>query len=49
MSMDIESIEVKCVINKSRSLVMSEGGIRDDAGVLYAHATATCMILRSST
>ena len=30
-------------------LVMSEGDIRDDAGVLYAHATATCMILRSST
>ena len=37
------------VINKSRSLVISEGDIRDDAGVLYAHATATCMILRSST
>ena len=35
--MDIESIEVKCVINKSRSLVMSEGDIRNDAGVLYTH------------
>lgn len=36
------------VINKSRSLVISEGFIRDDAGTLYAHATATCMILRSN-
>lgn len=34
------------VINKSKSLVISEGDIRDDAGNLYAHATATCMILR---
>jgi len=36
------------VINKSRSLVISEGEIRDDAGVLYAYGTATCMILRQS-
>jgi uncharacterized protein (TIGR00369 family) len=35
------------VINKSRSLVISEGDIRDDHGNLYAHATATCMILRA--
>lgn len=34
------------VINKTRSLVISEGEIRDDAGTLYAYATATCMILR---
>lgn len=34
------------VLNKSRSLVISEGEIRDEAGVLYAYATATCMILR---
>lgn len=34
------------VINKSRSLIISEGAIRDDNGTLYAHATATCMIVR---
>ncbi len=35
------------VINVTRRLVISEGDIRDDNGVLYAFATATCMILRS--
>ena len=34
------------VIHMSRSLGVSEGSIRDDAGVLFAHATATCAILR---
>jgi len=34
------------VINVSSRLVISEGSIRDDNGVLYAFATATCMILR---
>lgn len=34
------------VINVGRSLVISEGYIRDEAGKLYAHATATNMILR---
>ena len=33
------------VINKSRSLVISEGDIKDEEGNLYAHATATCMII----
>lgn len=34
------------VINAGSRLVMCEGDIRDDDGVLYAHATATNMILR---
>lgn len=34
------------VINIGRSLVISEGTIRDEAGKLYAHATATNMIIR---
>lgn len=34
------------VINAGRSLVISEGYLRDDAGKLYAHATATNMIIR---
>lgn len=35
------------VINKSRSLVISEGDIKDEEGNLYAHATATCMIIQA--
>ena len=34
------------VINTGGRLVISEGDIRDEDGTLYAHATATCMILR---
>ncbi|MGB5887896.1 MAG: PaaI family thioesterase [Acinetobacter venetianus] len=34
------------VINAGRNLVISEGYIRDDEGKLYAHATATNMIIR---
>lgn len=34
------------VINAGRNLVISDGTIRDEAGKLYAHATATCMIIR---
>lgn len=37
------------VINAGRSLVISEGTIRDEAGKLYAHATATNMILRKES
>lgn len=33
------------VINATSRLVISEGDIRDENGVLYAFATATCMIL----
>ena len=34
------------LINISRSLGVSEGSIRDEAGKIYAHATCTCMIIR---
>lgn len=34
------------VINATSRLVISEGDIRDENGVLYAFATATCMILK---
>lgn len=34
------------VINAGRNLVISEGTIRDEEGKVYAHATATCMIIR---
>lgn len=34
------------VINTGRNLVISEGYLRDEDGKLYAHATATCMIIR---
>ncbi|MGA9698949.1 PaaI family thioesterase [Acinetobacter sp. ANC 3781] len=34
------------VINMSKNLGISEGRIIDEEGKLYAHATATCMIIR---
>ena len=34
------------LINISRSLGVSEGTLKDEAGKLYAHATSTCMIIR---
>lgn len=34
------------VINVGRNLVISEGYLRDESGKLYAHATATNMIIR---
>ena len=34
------------VINISKNLAISEGQLLDDEGKLYAHATATCMIIR---
>jgi uncharacterized protein (TIGR00369 family) len=34
------------LINLSRSLGVSEGTLKDNAGKLYAHATSTCMIIR---
>ena len=33
-------------INISKSLGIAEGQLIDDEGKLYAHATATCMIIR---
>lgn len=37
------------VINVSNSLGISEGILKDTEGNIYAHATATCMILRKKT
>lgn len=34
------------VIHLSRRLGVAEGSLKDAAGVLYAHATATCLIYR---
>jgi uncharacterized protein (TIGR00369 family) len=34
------------IIHCSRRLGVSEGSLKDDAGTVYAHATATCMIYR---
>lgn len=34
------------VIHASRSIAASEGTLKNREGVIYAHATATCMILR---
>lgn len=35
------------VINISKSIAVSEGVLRNSEGKIYAHSTATCMILRS--
>ena len=35
------------LVNISRSLGIAEASLRDQDGKLYAHATATCMILRA--
>ena len=43
---DTKMIAEGKVINVSRNLVISEGYLRDEAGKLYAHATATNMIIR---
>lgn len=36
------------VINVGKNLVISEGYLRDEEGKLYAHATATNMIIRQN-
>ncbi len=41
-----ELLAIGTVINLSKNLGISEGKIVDEAGKLYAHATATCMIIR---
>lgn len=35
------------VINAGKNLAISEGKIIDEEGKIYAHGTATCMIIRS--
>ena len=41
-----ELLAVGTVLNMSKNLGISEGQITDEDGKLYAHATATCMIIR---
>ena len=43
---DVELVAEGNVINLSRSLAVSEGSLKDAEGKLYAHATATCMLMR---
>ena len=43
---NVELTAIGTVINISKNLGISEGKIIDDNGKLYAHATATCMIIR---
>jgi uncharacterized protein (TIGR00369 family) len=43
---DFKLIAIGKVIHISRNLGVSEGTLKDEEGNLYAHATATCMILR---
>lgn len=35
------------VISITRSIAVSEASLKDDDGKLYAHATATCMLIRN--
>ena len=44
---NIELTAIGTVINLSKNLGISEGKIIDDNGKIYAHATATCMIIRA--
>ncbi|OTG81571.1 PaaI family thioesterase [Acinetobacter sp. ANC 4648] len=44
--LDKELLAIGQVINMSKNLGISEGKIIDEDGKLYAHATATCMIIR---
>ncbi len=43
---DKELLAIGSVINLSKNLAISEGKLVDEEGKLYAHATATCMIIR---
>lgn len=42
---NVELFATGTLLNISRNLAISEGHIRDAEGKLYAHATATCMII----
>jgi len=42
---DVRLLAEGIIINISKSLGTSEGTLKDEAGKLYAHATATCMLL----
>lgn len=42
---DVPLLAEGTIINVTKSLGVSEGALKDEAGKLYAHATATCMLL----
>jgi len=42
---DVRLLAEGAVINISKSLGVSEGTLKDDAGKIFAHATSTCMLL----
>lgn len=44
--MNTELKAIGKIINMSKNLGIAEGQLIDDDGRLYAHATATCMIIR---
>ena len=37
------------ILHRGRSIATAEGDLRDAAGVLYAHATTTCMVFAAKT
>ncbi len=43
---NVELIAEGKVINVAQKIGISEGTLKGKAGIIYAHATATCMILR---
>ncbi|OTG66530.1 PaaI family thioesterase [Acinetobacter silvestris] len=45
--LDKKLLAIGQIINMSKNLGISEGKIIDENGKLYAHATATCMIIRA--
>ena len=44
---DVRLLAEGLIINVSKSLGVSEGTLKDETGKLYAHATATCMLLEN--
>lgn len=45
--LNVSLIAEGSVINISKTLGISEGILKDEAGKIYAHSTATCRILRA--
>lgn len=43
---NVQLITTGRVINAGKNLVIAEGALKDTEGKLYAHATATCMVIR---
>ena len=43
---NVQLVAEGTVLNVSKSIAISQGVLRDRDGKLYAHATATCMLMR---